>query len=228
MKMKSFTLIELLIVIAIITLMISILLPSLGRAREQSKRAVCKSNQNQLYKGNIIFANDNKDRFLMGHLGAYQWSYSIYTDNYGYRILGKLIENQIVEAPQAYYCPSKTHPWRSYNTDVNPWLSSHTRSAFSTRPMLNGVGYNVGNGSLKLLPFISELDGEAITSDDISSKHSDKHSHASEGVVTLYSHGNAKFNKFGKWSSLINSLTTPFNSANNANVESLWLNMDDL
>ncbi|MCH2208096.1 MAG: prepilin-type N-terminal cleavage/methylation domain-containing protein [Lentisphaerales bacterium] len=42
--MKKFTLMELLIVIAIIGILTSILLPSLHKAREKTKSAVCKSN----------------------------------------------------------------------------------------------------------------------------------------------------------------------------------------
>ena len=57
----GFTLVELLVVIGIIALLISILLPTLNKAKEASKRTACMSNQRQLTAAWLIYAHDNKD-----------------------------------------------------------------------------------------------------------------------------------------------------------------------
>ena len=61
-RKKNFTLIELLIVVAIIGILASILMPSLGRAREKASRAVCLSNLKQCGFVSILYATDNKAR----------------------------------------------------------------------------------------------------------------------------------------------------------------------
>ena len=61
--MKKFTLIELLIVVAVIALLMSILLPSLSRARESAMLAVCMSQLKQVGVGFGLYAKNNKGYF---------------------------------------------------------------------------------------------------------------------------------------------------------------------
>lgn len=62
MRRKGFTLVELLVVIGIIALLVSILMPALGRAKELAKQIMCSSQLNGLGKAMMIYQNDNKER----------------------------------------------------------------------------------------------------------------------------------------------------------------------
>ena len=62
----AFTLIELLIVVAIIGLLMAVLLPSLRAGREQAKAAVCGSNLRQIALANELYANEHHHRYCPG------------------------------------------------------------------------------------------------------------------------------------------------------------------
>jgi prepilin-type N-terminal cleavage/methylation domain-containing protein/prepilin-type processing-associated H-X9-DG protein len=60
----AFTLVELLVVVAIIALLIAILLPALRTAREQAKRVVCQLNLHQIALAWHYYLISNEDHFL--------------------------------------------------------------------------------------------------------------------------------------------------------------------
>ena len=61
--MKKFTLIELLVVISIISILASLLIPGLGRARKAARVGVCINNLSQITKAAFLYLDDNDFNF---------------------------------------------------------------------------------------------------------------------------------------------------------------------
>ena len=60
MAKRGFTLIELLVVMVIIALLVGLLLPALGRAKEEARKTQCRSNLRQIGLATTMYTNDNK------------------------------------------------------------------------------------------------------------------------------------------------------------------------
>ncbi len=82
---SGFTLIELLVVISIIALLIGILLPALGAARNTARTAVCLSNVRQLTIGAVSFAADHKQHIQATSESDIIKAYAAYRDKNEFR-----------------------------------------------------------------------------------------------------------------------------------------------
>ena len=69
----GFTLVEVLVVVAILTLLVAILVPSLAGARAQARRVSCQSNLHNIGLAWHEYLDANQGRFLRGHLRHLTW-----------------------------------------------------------------------------------------------------------------------------------------------------------
>jgi prepilin-type N-terminal cleavage/methylation domain-containing protein len=108
-RRRAFTLIELLVVVSIIALLISILLPSLREAREEGKRALCRSNLHQIGTAMGHYFGEYSDSFPWISDHEYRRNYRSYQSwYYG----GRYPTLQMVDSALRFY--PENRPFNDY------------------------------------------------------------------------------------------------------------------
>jgi type II secretory pathway pseudopilin PulG len=127
----AFTIIDLLVSIAIMTVLIALILPSISSVREATRRVICSSNQRQIGLGIAMYSDDSNGQppftvFEPKNIGsgpsvASPQNTNIIRDTSSSTMpdfdgLGLLFKSDYLNAPQVFYCPSHhgNHPYSKY------------------------------------------------------------------------------------------------------------------
>jgi len=129
-RKSAFTLVELLVVVAIIVLLLAMLTPALQRAKELTRRVICGSQGHQWQIAATLYARSYKNSFPVANPDSDQWSPvhnatislsgigidSMYIVSWKLGVgLGLLLDKGYITDGRMADCPSSTHPYMRYD-----------------------------------------------------------------------------------------------------------------
>lgn len=220
-RSEAFTIVEMLVVVAILMILLSLLLPNLGKAREAARRSGCASNQHQLHTAQYSSGQLRENSIYMCSTSSYQYNYTVnnwegnqYLGPWGFLYVEDLLADNMWIS-----CPTQPTKWYDLRNDPNPeptygrynqWpplvqgpvtdsVARHSRAAYGQRPETTfsfvapapGVNY----AGTKLLGKRTKLDNfvrKAIFADTCSDRTATKVRHV-YGLNVTYGDGAVLF-----------------------------------
>jgi prepilin-type processing-associated H-X9-DG protein len=184
----GFTIVECLVVISIIVLLISILLPSLSKARKEVNRIVCYNNLKQVNYAVNMYLQDFNGYFHMTLSGYSNVDPSRFWDS-------ALVEQKYIDC-KSFRCPERQK--LKIETDTNP--SDYIPNVYVFKPLITGPDFlNISqvkypSETFELLDMQSEPLGRGLGSSGITSRIGYLHS---GGINTLFVDGHTRWFRYG-------------------------------
>jgi type II secretory pathway pseudopilin PulG len=235
-KISAFTLVELLMVIGIIAILVALLLPTVGRAREAANRTVCLSNLRQIHQAFMFYALLYHDQVPLGYrqspTPSKQFNSMVYSITTGqFTLFGWLYNANLMNQPIVYFCPSESDPREAFNTAPNPWPVS--QAITPTTNIYAGYGCRPDSALPDtpdpgtILPHLSQFQNKAIFADIVSIPQHVDTRHV-RGINVLYGNGSAHWILRGCINANLNQCGNPFppTSAYNGFQDNIWNTLD--
>jgi len=171
-KKQGFTLIEVLVVIAIIAMLMAILTPSLQKAREQSRQVVCGTNLHAIGQGIVVYAHDHQDLLIPGDFSVSWAVWADMRDCYRQVNLGYLMTSGALPVPQneknVFFCPSMKpgttqqtsgEVYFDYETFQKCWQQNGSSASvnYMYNTSLDGFGNSVVTGQWAILSHLNRI-----------------------------------------------------------------------
>jgi prepilin-type N-terminal cleavage/methylation domain-containing protein/prepilin-type processing-associated H-X9-DG protein len=135
-RRDGFTLVELLVVIAVLAVLLALLLPAIGRARELATRGACASDRRQNYLSLALYSSDNQMRLPSTYLDNWangaQDAASLASSRPSWQradnrhSLGTLVDaHGYVKAPDVLFCPAFQPPQKTFRPLIGRGAGYH-------------------------------------------------------------------------------------------------------